>query len=537
MRADITRTRSIAEALSPDRHLQEFEAVYRNRLVEALNVMELLGLDEVRKNLRRYPLEASFVHLRLDLSRQAISFQEALERHPKIFLKGMAGSGKTTLLRWLAIMAARGELDRYPHLKDKLPVLVTLRDYNDTDLPDDLQGLLGNRRFMPPLPPQRLEEMLYERFNRGQVVVLIDGVDEISESKLREVSEWVTKLISTYPRASYVISSRPVVNLQEWLGLEKSRSSRDQFVETTVENMNDAELDELVRRWYEAAAQAADDVGIISKSVELLQTFQTQRGLRELASTPLLASAICALNLNAAGGLPAKRRELYDGLIRMMIEKRDRERSLEDALGLTLDQKILLLASIAARIVEDDSVRISEEELLAVLKNRLAMTERRTDPNKVLLYLLARTGLVRQIDAKSFEFVHKTFQEFLAALSAVHEHKPASAGRHFLNRRGGDMAYFMAVLPSDGGRTVVSMLNELWEVYRKPHPYLDFDLTERLHYLARCVEDSVSINLEDGDRIRAKYQQMIAELGKSVSQKDRVYIESKLSSKITLYEN
>jgi len=530
LRVDLYRARMIAEAQNPDRHLQEFERVYRIRLVESLNAMELLGLDEVRRNLRRYPLDAAFVHLRLDASRRSVSFQKALEEHPKLFLKGIAGSGKTTLMRWLAIMIARDKLDRYPHLKGKLPVLITLRDYNDTDLPSDLSGLFGKNHFMPPVSSEHLEEMIYERFRLGRVVVLIDGVDEVSESKLNAVRDWVKNLISTYPRASYVLSSRPVVNLGEWLGLVESRLPRDRFVETTVEKMNDVELADLVERWHKAAGRAADDINILPKSFELIQTFKHLTGLRELASTPLLASAICALNLNAAGGLPAKRRELYNGLIRMMIEKRDRERNLEDSLNLTLDQKILLLASIAARVVEEGGVRISREELTAVLKSRLAMTERRTDPEKVLLYLLERTGLIRQIDKDAFEFVHKTFQEFLAALSAVQEHKPALAGRHFFSQGGGDIAYFMAVLASDAGTIIISMLEELWDMYKIPY----IDVNDRLLYIAQCVEDSVLINLEDGSRISASYQRLMNKLGKTVTQRNRVYIERKLASKLTL---
>lgn len=113
-----------------------------------------------------------------------------------------------------------------------------------------------------------------------------------------------------YPRASYVISSRPVVNLRGWLGLEEGGSPRDRFVEAIVEKMDDVELDDLVIRWHDAAARAADDMSIRGVSAQLLQTLHSTVGLRKLASTPLLASAFCALNLNSAGGLPVQRRQL-----------------------------------------------------------------------------------------------------------------------------------------------------------------------------------------------------------------------------------
>lgn len=292
MRVSILRTREISESLNSDIHLSEFEEAYRTRLVESLNVMELLGLDEIRRNLRRYPLEASFVHPRLEANKKQMKFEAALEEQNRLFLKGTAGSGKTTLMRWLTIMAARGELDRFPHLKGKLPVLVTLRDYNRAELPSNLKDLLGKNLFMLPVSPQRLEEVLHERFRIGRVLILIDGVDEVSEDRLAAVWEWVTSLIKMYPRASYVISSRLVVNLRGWLGLEEGGSPRDRFVEAIVEKMDDVELDDLVVRWHDAAARAADDMSIRGVSAQLLQTLHSTVGLRELASTPLLASAI-----------------------------------------------------------------------------------------------------------------------------------------------------------------------------------------------------------------------------------------------------
>ena len=213
IRADILRTREISETNNPDRHLQEFEEVYQTRLVESLNVMELLGLDDVRRNLRRYPLEAAFVHLRLDASKRAVKFQDALEQHSKLFLKGIAGSGKTTLMRWLAIMAARGKLDGYPHLKGKLPVLVTLRDYNDSELPDDLRGLLKKSRFMPPVSPERLEEVLHERRHRWPYKIWVRPTGRATTSHILAVQDsrngTATRPMAGYPGSSTAERHRP----------------------------------------------------------------------------------------------------------------------------------------------------------------------------------------------------------------------------------------------------------------------------------------------------------------------------------------
>lgn len=295
--------------------------------------------------------------------------------------------------------------------------------------------------------------------------------------------------------------------------------------------MNDQEIEDLVTRWHRVASKEAGDLSLQGAAIQLLQTINASPGLRELASTPLLASAICALNLNASGGLPAQRRQLYEGLVHMMVEKRDQDRGLDpvEGTGLTLNQKVVLLASVAARAVEDGDVTIHREEFMAVLKSRLAMANRDVSADKVSLFLLERTGLLRQVDQDHYEFIHRTFQEFLASLHFVQERKYDQAVA-LIGNRGSELSYFMATLAPDAGPIIKAIMAELWS--SKANPYIARE--EVLLSLARCVEDSVQINLEDGYEIASLYNNLVKFWERDTRIRKRSLIETKLAKKIPL---
>ena len=498
--------RRVSDSVDPDKFLRDYEEEYRGRLARQLDRMELLGLDGLSPSVKTYPLEPSFVQLRLTTSQSRLDLPELLSMHSKVLIKGTAGSGKTTLLRWLAVMSARGKLERNDVIKGRLPIVLTLRDFNENGLPKNLRDMLGKRVMMPAVPKDRLESVIYERLKGGKGIILIDGVDELSEAADETVKEWVRDLIEAYPRCTFVITSRPVVDLSRWLGLPKHVPGGS-FVEATVEPMNDRELEALIEHWHEAAAQQLNDPAARSKCAGLIAKIHGDKGLRELASTPLLASALCALNFETSGGLPRNARGLYEGLIRMMIEKRDTERNIGHQVSLDIEKKMHLMSSIAARIYMEESVRIDRHGLMAVIRNRLAMTDNRVNANEIFVYLLSRTGLLRQLDENRFEFVHKTLLDYLAAKQFVNEAQYGAASRSLMSSQADSLAYFMSIQATDSGPIVVAMMREILSAKRSN--VYDDEIDQHMLMIANCIENSVQIDFNYQDRIRELYEDIL----------------------------
>ena len=140
---------------------------------------------------------------------------------PRIVLLGGAGSGKTTLLHWIALRHAAAKLGKETHLRltarqvdpsirdgagdeddeidagpTRVPILVRLADYNAArrQVPSlSLTAFLGHH-LAPgqtklqghrgaPLNLEFLHRHLLRSLNDGTALVLLDGLDEIAESR------------------------------------------------------------------------------------------------------------------------------------------------------------------------------------------------------------------------------------------------------------------------------------------------------------------------------------------------------------------
>lgn len=179
-----------------------------------------------------------------------------------------------------------------------------------------------------------------EQLRSGRALVLIDGVDELTEVRREETRRWLRELVATFPAARYVVTTRPAAVPSDWLG-------RDDFDVAELEPMSAVEVPVFVQRWHEAMREQCDtdeqQAELTAYEKRLLGALATQRHLRSLARFPLLCALLCALHRDRRGQLPGNRMELYDVALQMLLERRDRERQLDRGPVLSRTDKTLLL--------------------------------------------------------------------------------------------------------------------------------------------------------------------------------------------------
>lgn len=350
-----------------------------------------------------------------------VRVEHALGRDRLILLRGEAGSGKSTLLRWLAISAARGEFagDLAP-LNGYVPFLVKLRSHAGQRLPsppeflDDISPELG--RIAP-------DHWAHRQFQSGRALLLVDGIDEIVESQRHEVREWIGRLTRLYPDVRIVVTSRPSAAEADWLRDEGFRSA-------FLEPLSPADLRELIKHWHNAIRDgAAQDPGDLpcpperlpAYEAKLLARLESAAHLQTLASTPLLAAMLCALNLDQES-LPRDRVGLYAAAIEMLLDKRDSQRGIPSAKDTWLDpgQKIRILRELAWHLSISDRVELPTSTAQRLTADRLeAMPQARVSGEEALDALLRRSGIIREPVPGRIDFVHRTIQEYLTAEHAA----------------------------------------------------------------------------------------------------------------------
>ncbi|PJE96289.1 ATP-binding protein [Streptomyces carminius] len=408
------RARALAARSAED---AAFERRYADYVARKHSRLTIYGLDLAHS--REWRLDTAFLSLEASRDDGAgeqpvpVRTDRILTGRSRVLLRGVAGSGKTTLVQWLAVTAARpadaGDAAGAPHpeLTGRVPFVLPLRAFAATG------GLPTPDRFLEavrcPLagaqPPGWADRVLAD----GRGLLLVDGVDEVPEREREETRRRLDDLLGAYPDNLWLVTSRPSAVRDEWLASQG-------FGELTLTPMDRDDVAAFVTRWHAAAGAEPE------AARSLLAALRTKQDLGRLATNPLMCGLLCALHRERRGFLPQGRKDLYEAALSMLLERRDTERGMhrDGDLRLAKEPQLTLLQKLAYWMVRNDRAQMDRADALAVLEGVLPMMAYiEAGPEEVLRYLLERSGLLREPVAGQLDFVHRTFQDYLAARALV----------------------------------------------------------------------------------------------------------------------
>ncbi|MEU5364667.1 NACHT domain-containing protein [Streptomyces sp. NPDC005925] len=412
-----------------------FERRYLTYVTTRHSHLTIYGIDLVNSP-DRWPLDAAYLSLQalgadedghatgpggLHIAPAATPrpAEQALALHDRVLLRGVAGSGKTTLVQWLAVTAARGERgDRVPFV---LPLRTLVRHPGGLPAPDAFLAAV-RVPFHPGQPPGWADRVLTD----GRGLLLVDGVDEIPERDRERTRRWLRELLEVYPGNQWLVTSRPSAVREDWL-------TPDGFTELALTPMSRDDVAAFVARWHAAARAGApeSDTGLLEAyERSLLDAVGTKPDLGRLATNPLMCGLICALHRDRRGYLPHGRQELYDAALSMLLARRDEERDMfpqggpDSGVHLTELPQIQLLQRLAYWLIRNNQSEMDRERAVRIVADvlpSLPAAASQGDAEHVLGYLLLRSGLLREPNTGTVEFVHRTFQDYLGAKAAVED--------------------------------------------------------------------------------------------------------------------
>lgn len=392
----------------------EFRDEYLRYIARTFDRLELLGLS--MKDRPRLALSVAYLSLTVSgEERHRHKWFDETERHAhsgvrvesalvnRTFVRGEAGSGKTTLLDWLAITTARGGFTGDLRAWNELvPFPIRLRAYADSPLPtkpeEFVTGLL--RGLMPV-------GWVHRVLKAGKGLLLVDGVDEVPPTKRHSVREWLRELMNAFPEAQVVVTARPAAADGKWL-------AELHFSSVVLEQMSPADVKAFLQRWHEAAGATEET------QRRLMSQLDSREHLRALASSPLLCAMLCALNMRRVAELPQNRMELYAAALTMLLDLRDAERGI--ARMLTTSDKTVLLRDLAWRLTLGNRSQLSTAKVRDhVARKVCSMPNVDQQPDAIVTHLLERSGVIREPVPGQVDFVHRTFQEYLAGEEAMQD--------------------------------------------------------------------------------------------------------------------
>lgn len=398
-----------------------FEKRYLATVAQNLDRLELFGVTLNRQGFN-YPLSTAYISLTAyDVEGVTYAPPERIETvlrgHKRALIRGNAGSGKTTLLQRLAVWAAES---RFPEAlaawNGSVPFFIPLRHFaHRLPAPEEFLDSTG-AEMRAEMPADWVTGIL----KAGRGLVMIDGVDELPVTMRATFRPWLRALTGQFAQSRFIVTSRQPAVAADWL-------SRQGFLSLELRPMSLADQRAFVRHWHAAMREMAerlDEPFPEYFETDLANKLTERRDLRRLAANPLLAALVCALHHDRRMQLPEDRMKLYEAALEMLLVRRDEHKGVRDVEGVRISEREQesLLQRLAYGMLREGISEIGHIQAIRQITSfmsRLAIDN--VDAAHVFRHLLIRTGLLREPSPLQVDFVHRTFQEYLAARQALEE--------------------------------------------------------------------------------------------------------------------
>lgn len=358
-------------------------------------------------------------------SAKTFSLTSALSAGANLVLCGGSGSGKTTALACLigqivrkdpSAKAVQGYLPVYTHVSDLFP-----EKSFDGALIDSIRDAVNV--YSGSLSASRIENLLQQAFQKGKILLLVDGLDEVDPDFQRGVTKFLDKLLKEYPQTRLVVTSTPenTSGLPE-LGLVPVA------IAAWDEHQYLSFINKWSRSWFRNIRPMLAE-GIDQIDPRLLNAWQ-------LADNPIISpfdAVLKAWTVFAGDTVGPGYIDALESYIWRMTNHLDESRpGLEDfALQLVASQEIAMELK-QARGVEADLTAGAEDddELKAAQKNIAKRGKRSTRKLPGVLPELLDNGLLINRGKERLSFSHPLIMAYLA--SAALTDAPVS---HFLSNQ------------------------------------------------------------------------------------------------------
>ena len=319
--------------------------------------------------------------------------------------EGSPGTGKTTFCLKLAYDWARGEIPTncsFP--KFEFVLLLKCRDING-----DLMEAIKEQLLPEDIKEEtwtKLSDFITDIDNQERILIILDGLDELPEKSRLCAHKLLNRKILPF---CYVLATS-----RQETGIEVRKNCEfDLLLE--IKGFTDQDAFQYIRKHFQNIGPKHT-----SKGESLIMEIKENYSLNALRNNPLNLILLCVVYEDYKGKLPTARTELYQVVVQCLLRRYCAKHSFaapeeNSALEKQFEENILALGELAWLCLLSERHGFRESELAALEIRYKGLVARD-------IGLLYKEECLKRLNPQhEYFFLHKTFQEYLAAVSIAHK--------------------------------------------------------------------------------------------------------------------
>ena len=320
-------------------------------------------------------------------------------------VEGSPGIGKTTFCLKLAHDWAHGKIPAecsFP--KFELVLLLKCRDIHEDIMETISEQLLPED--MEEKTKERLFDFIKDFHNQEKTLIILDGLDELPKDSERYVDKLLQRRILSFCHVLATSRQERGIDARKKYGFD---------ILLEIKGFTESDSFEYIRKHFK-------NVGPLHspKGESLIKEIEENTLLHALRNNPLNLLLLCVIYEDYEGNLPSSRSELYQVIVLCLLKRycaKHNPAALKDYNDLEkqFEDTILALGELAWLCLLSDRYCFRESELAALERRYKGLVSRHIG----LVY--KEESLRRLMPQHEYYFLHKTFQEYLAAAFIAHK--------------------------------------------------------------------------------------------------------------------
>ncbi|MFW9989297.1 MAG: NACHT domain-containing protein [Candidatus Odinarchaeota archaeon] len=403
-----------------------------------------------------------------------INIDELLPQSKRLIIIGDPGSGKSTLLRNIVLDLLSPE-PKFKNISNRwgtllpiwLPFAFITKNLN-TDQSLSLTDLI--RLWFKSIDKLNIYPLVEKALNDERLLLIIDGIDEWTNIPAAEQAISRIEIQSRLNNTNIIYSSRP-------FGFKLLKDSLAEITELNLAPFSKQQQKQFILFWYERwtkIIKTQDKDFAENETKSFMNELEKAVDFGLLAENPLLLSILLVLRLNDSV-LPRNKIKAYETITNHLISKHPLRRktsaSIIEENQLEFDLNDIFTEIAFHMQVNSHEGTISKKEGREVIENFLVRLMHYETPkakklsNELLDIGANSIGIIIEKSNLEFAFIHRQFQEFLAAkyIAESERSEIITILKKFAHKSSWHQVikYFFGLIPLRNGKDFKDYLNTI----------------------------------------------------------------------------